>query len=176
MEILHCSSRWSVPTSKQKMQLASMWSISCNIQHLTHQQSQLKIQWSMLQKEPFTTTGKQIRQIDKSLHTTTSWSEWRQSWLWSRNGWCSWTIAQLGFRKDACGGETTRNTSFKQCTEGEMDWGFSGQRDHSVKKASSRCRDSNSAGAGRCKKCWKDGIDNPNAWNNMRGDVECRQR
>jgi len=28
-----------------------MWSISCNIQHLTQQQSQLKIQWSMLRKK-----------------------------------------------------------------------------------------------------------------------------
>jgi len=32
------------------MQLASMWSISCNIRHLAHQQSQHTIHWSMLQE------------------------------------------------------------------------------------------------------------------------------
>jgi len=30
-----------------------MWSTSCNIQHLTQQQSQLKIQWSILRKRTF---------------------------------------------------------------------------------------------------------------------------
>jgi hypothetical protein len=36
-----------------KTQLASMWSISCNIQHLTQQQGQHKIWCSMLQKRTF---------------------------------------------------------------------------------------------------------------------------
>jgi hypothetical protein len=31
-----------------KMQLASMWSISCNIQHLVQKHGQHKMQWSML--------------------------------------------------------------------------------------------------------------------------------
>jgi len=35
------------------MQLGSILSISCNIQHLTQQQSQGKLQWSMLQKRSF---------------------------------------------------------------------------------------------------------------------------
>jgi len=35
------------------MQLASMWSISCNIQHLAHQQGKHKIQWWMLRKRTF---------------------------------------------------------------------------------------------------------------------------
>jgi len=43
-QILLYSSRLRVPTSTLKMHLASMWSISCNIQDLVHQQSQHKIQ------------------------------------------------------------------------------------------------------------------------------------
>jgi len=49
-QILLCSNRISVPTSRWKTQLASMWSTSCNNQHLVHQRSQHKIQWSMLRK------------------------------------------------------------------------------------------------------------------------------
>jgi len=51
MQILLCSSRLSVPTSTYKTQLASMWSISCNIQHLIHQRSKHKIHWSMFQQK-----------------------------------------------------------------------------------------------------------------------------
>ena len=48
MEMLHCSSRWSVPTSTYMTQLASMLSISCHIEHLVNQQSQHTTQWSKL--------------------------------------------------------------------------------------------------------------------------------
>jgi hypothetical protein len=40
-----CSSSSNVPTLISKTQLASMWSISSNIQHLAQLQSLLKIQW-----------------------------------------------------------------------------------------------------------------------------------
>jgi len=47
-------SSWSIlPTLTYKTQLASMWSISCNIQHLAQQQSQHKTQLSMFQKRTF---------------------------------------------------------------------------------------------------------------------------
>ena len=39
-QILLCSNRLSIPTSIYMTQLASMWSIFCNIQHLVNQQSQ----------------------------------------------------------------------------------------------------------------------------------------
>jgi len=39
MQILFCSSQLSIPTWTLKRQLPSMSSISCNIQHLVHQQS-----------------------------------------------------------------------------------------------------------------------------------------
>jgi len=52
-QILFCSSRLRVPTSTYKTQLASMWSISCNIQHLAHQQSQHKIQWMKFWERTF---------------------------------------------------------------------------------------------------------------------------
>ena len=41
---------WNIPTLTDKTQLASMWSTSCNIQHLAQQRSQHKIQGSMLRK------------------------------------------------------------------------------------------------------------------------------
>ena len=47
-QILLCSSWSTIPTLKLKTQLASMWSISCNIKHFAQQQRQLTIQWSML--------------------------------------------------------------------------------------------------------------------------------
>jgi len=47
-QILLCSSWLSVPTSTSMTQLASTWSISCNILHLVHQQSLYKIQRSKL--------------------------------------------------------------------------------------------------------------------------------
>jgi len=44
-------SRWSnLPTMTSKTQLASMWTISCNIKHLAQHQGQHKTQWSMLRK------------------------------------------------------------------------------------------------------------------------------
>jgi hypothetical protein len=52
-QILICSSWLNLPTLTYKTQLASMWSISCIIEHLTQQQGQHKIEWSMLQKRTF---------------------------------------------------------------------------------------------------------------------------
>jgi len=48
MLILLCSNWSNLPTLTQKMQLASVWSTSCNIQHLVQQQGQYKMQGSML--------------------------------------------------------------------------------------------------------------------------------
>jgi len=53
IEILLWSSRSSVPTSTYMTQVASMGSISCNIEILAQQQSHHKIQWSMLWKRTF---------------------------------------------------------------------------------------------------------------------------
>ena len=52
-QILLFPSRLRVPTLTWKMQLASIWSISCKIQRLVNQQSQQKIQWSMFRKRTF---------------------------------------------------------------------------------------------------------------------------
>jgi len=49
-QILLCSSWLRVPTLTSKMQLASLWSISCNTKHLVHQQSQHKIQCLIFRK------------------------------------------------------------------------------------------------------------------------------
>jgi len=49
-QILLSSSWSSIPTLISRTNLASMWSLSCNIQLLTHPQSQHKMQWSMLRK------------------------------------------------------------------------------------------------------------------------------
>jgi len=53
MRILLCSWLPNLPTLTYNTQLASMWSISCNIQHLTHQQGLHKIQLLMLWKRMF---------------------------------------------------------------------------------------------------------------------------
>jgi len=48
-----CFSQSSVPTLTWRTQLPSMWSVSCNIQHLAHEQSQHNMQWLMLWKSTF---------------------------------------------------------------------------------------------------------------------------
>jgi hypothetical protein len=50
---LVCSNWSTLPTLTWSMQLASMWSISCNIQHLPQQRDQHKMQWSMHWKRTF---------------------------------------------------------------------------------------------------------------------------
>jgi len=47
-QIVLCSSWSNIPILTYKMQLASMWSTSCNIWHLANQQSQHKLQWPMV--------------------------------------------------------------------------------------------------------------------------------
>jgi len=129
-QILLYSSRSSIPTLTWKMQLASMWSISCNIQHLTHQHCQYKIHWSMLRKRTFchyrlTNMGNQrsaphnniIKQMMARAGSMANWSE------------------PLEYRpacdpNAACASETTWNTLLKQQKEREMNWGFCRQRDH----------------------------------------------
>jgi hypothetical protein len=48
--ILLCSNLSNLPTLTYKTQLASMWSVSCNIQHLANEEGQHKIKWLMLLK------------------------------------------------------------------------------------------------------------------------------
>jgi len=48
--ILVCSSWTNVSPLTYKTQLPSMWSTSCNIQHLAQEQSKHMIQWLMLRK------------------------------------------------------------------------------------------------------------------------------
>jgi len=52
-QILLCTSWSNVPTLRYKMHLASILSISCNIQHLAQQQSQHKLLWPILRKRTF---------------------------------------------------------------------------------------------------------------------------
>jgi len=63
-----------------------MWSISWNIQHLVHQQSQPKIQWSMLQKGTFyhcaqaNTANRQSTPRDDVIERMKAWAAWKQNW------------------------------------------------------------------------------------------------
>ena len=52
-QILLCSRWLNVPTLTWKTQLASILSISCNVQYLAQQHSQNRLQWSMLQHRTF---------------------------------------------------------------------------------------------------------------------------
>jgi len=111
-------SRWlNVPTLTYKTQLASILSISCNIEHLAQQQSQCKLQWSILRKEPFATSSRQILQIDNAFHAMTSSREWLQEQRGSRKSPSPWGTAQLAIQIEACGRETTRNAHLKQWRE-----------------------------------------------------------
>jgi len=86
MQILLCSSWWNIPTWTLKTQLASMWSISCNIQHLAQQQSQLKIQCSMFRKwafHPFQQGNTANRWSDPHhnvIKLMKATAAWRQEW------------------------------------------------------------------------------------------------
>jgi len=70
-EILLCS-RWvNVPTLTQKTLLASILSITCNIQHVAQQQSPRKLQWWMLWRRTFRHSrqaGTVNRQSDQPNH------------------------------------------------------------------------------------------------------------
>jgi len=59
------------------------------------------------EKEPFTSSGRQIWQIDKAFHPTMSSGEERQESLVGRKGPNVWSIAQLMMQKEACSGEMT---------------------------------------------------------------------
>jgi len=66
------------------MQLASMWSIFCNIQHLVHQHSQHRISWSMLPRRTFrhywlaNTANRQTSphdEVSKWINTRVAWNQ-----------------------------------------------------------------------------------------------------
>jgi len=85
-QIVLCSTRLRVPTSTYKTQLASMWSISCNIEHLVHQQSQQKIQWSMFQQRSLyhsqqaITAKRQSAPHDDLIMRIRATAAWKQNW------------------------------------------------------------------------------------------------
>ena len=128
------------------------------------------------EKELFCTSGRQIRQIDKEVHTSTSSCEWRQKWPGGRKGPRVGSIAQLAIEKEAFSREDTGNTLFKQWREGEMDRGLCAERDRCGNKVSSRCRASDDARAERYHYCGKRGGDNQQTRNNVWRDVECSRR
>jgi len=79
-------------------------------------------------------------------------------------------------QKVACSRETMWHTLLKQRRAKVMIRGLSGLRDRCGNTVSWRYRHSNSAGTERYEKCWKGGIDNHKAWNNIWGDVDCHSR
>jgi len=111
-QILFCSSSSNIPTLTYKMQFASMWSISCNIWHLAHQQSRHMIQWSMLRKWTFPHSRlahMANRHFDphddiiKRMRARAAWKQ-RSSEPWERctaydQKWCSqrWIDDKLSF-------------------------------------------------------------------------------
>jgi len=141
------------------MQLASILSISCNIQRLAQQQSQHNLQWWMLRKELFATSAGQIWQINKAFHPMTPSSEWSQEGLGNKICLSPRNTVQLAIEKEACGWEPTRNPILKQWRETEMEWRLCSERNHSCKKASWTCRGGGSARAGRYEESFKCRID-----------------
>jgi len=84
-QMLLCSNRLRVPTLTWKMQRASMWSISCIIQHLIHQQRWHKIQSSRFQKRTFrhhwqaNTSNRQSAPWDDVIKWTEAKAAWKQN-------------------------------------------------------------------------------------------------
>jgi len=81
-EILLCSRCVNIPTLTYKTQLASILSITCNIQHLAQQQSQRKRQWSMLRKRTFRHSGRanMPNQQSSPLNDVIKWMKARAAW------------------------------------------------------------------------------------------------
>jgi len=125
------------------------------------------------EKALFASSSRQIQQIDKAVHTSTSSSEPRQERLGGRNGPSVGSIARLMIQEEASSGEMSRNALFKQWREREMDRGLSGERNRCGKKASSRRRGSNHARAWWYEYCWKRGSDNQQVRKDFWRDVEC---
>jgi len=69
------------------------------------------------EKELSSTSGRQILQIDRAVHTTTSSCEWRWQTIGGRNSPSVGSIVQLTIKQDAFGGEQTWNGLFKQWRE-----------------------------------------------------------
>jgi len=126
--------------------------------------------------EHSTTSGRQIWQLNNTIHMTTSFSEWRQHWIGDAQAPSHISILQLAIQIEGCGGTKTQNTLLKQWGESEMDLGLCGLRDGCGKKASWRCRDSDSAREGWYQICWNFGIDSHKPQKNMPGDAECYPR
>ena len=124
--ILLCSNWWNLPTLTQKTQLASMWSISCNIQHLAQQQGQHKIQWSMLRKRTFhhIRWANMANQRRNPHDDVTKWIQARVAWR--QKGSQRWEHCAAYDLKEGFGGETTGITLFKQRRQWEIDQGLCG--------------------------------------------------
>jgi len=157
-------------------QLASIFSISSNIQQLAQQQSQRKLQWSIVPKEQFITSSWGITQINKVVDMTTSSNEWRQERFGSRKSLSHWGIAQLPIRKEASGLESTRYALLTQWRERKVDWGFRWERNRQGKKVSWRGRGSGSATAGGNEESWHRGIDAQRARNELTRDRGSHRR
>ena len=158
------------------MQLASILSISCIIQHPTKQHCQHKLHWSRVQKRTFRLFWLANMDIDEVVHMMMSSSKWWQEWLGSRKGPSPWGIAQLAIQKETCSREVMRNALFKQWRETEMYWGLCSERNRHGKKGCWRCGGSNQKTAGRYRDLRNRGIDNQRARKNVSWGDGCYGR
>jgi len=69
-----------------------------------------------------------------------------------------------------------RNTLVKQWRERVIDRGSCSEWNRGGKQVCLRCSNSDLREAGRNENCWKHGIDNQRAWENMTGDDDCYRR
>ena len=88
--------------------------------------------------EQSSTSRGQMRQIDKSLYTSTSPSQWTAVRLGRRNGPIVGRIVQLTIQKEAFGEEQTGQARLKRWTESVMDRALFGERDRCA-KTSAKC-------------------------------------
>jgi len=171
-EVLLCS-RWvNVLTLTYKTQLAFILSICCNIQHLTQQRSQSKLQWSKLPHNTFRhiwradTANWQCGLPNNVIKRKKARADWRQKES-EPLGYC---IGQHEMQNEACVGETTRNASLNQWRDREIVWGLCWERNRRGKKASRRRRGSGSARAEWNEACWNHRIDDQRARQDFWGD------
>lgn len=93
MQISLCSSQSSISPLTESMPVNSLESMSCNIQHLAHHDSQHKYRGHCIATQLFITSGYQIQQINTVRHRTTLLFDWRQVWFKSSKCPSSWNIA-----------------------------------------------------------------------------------
>jgi len=176
MQIMLCWSWSNIPTVPYMIQLASMVSISCNIQHLAQQQCQHKIYWLIIRKKPVWhhwwahMAYRQRDPHDDIIKLINGRASLQQKWSEPSE---HFTGSDLNCNLPRWNDE---KHTFQQQREIDMDQVLCRQTNHCGKKTSWRRSDSDYARAGSYEQWWNSAMDNQKAWKKIWGDIRFYQR